>query len=252
MDENAQSRQAAALGWNFVDLLLILLVFLLSVVAMLSIGLMAVRFFPGLSGMEKTALFEHPFFLVPVQAAAYLLTFLFVRMHITVKTQRDFWEAVSWNFPSPGAALQCMMAGSALAVLVLISTTFLPMPPDLPVEKYFRIPGAIPLLAAFTVFVAPVMEELFFRGLLYPLMERTLGAVFGVILTALMFAAIHIKQLAGAWAPLLVLFTVGAALTYMRYRRRSLAASWLMHFSYNGTLMLVMFLSTSRLGPVKG
>jgi membrane protease YdiL (CAAX protease family) len=65
-----------------------------------------------------------------------------------------------------------------------------------------------------------------------------------VTLTALPFALIHGMQLEFSWAPLLVIFFVGVILTWVRAHSRSLAASWIVHVSYNTTLLAFMFVQT--------
>jgi membrane protease YdiL (CAAX protease family) len=47
-----------------------------------------------------------------------------------------------------------------------------------------------------------------------------------------------------AWGPLLVIFLVGLALTIVRAKKDSVAASLLMHIGYNGTLSALMFVAT--------
>ena len=76
------------------------------------------------------------------------------------------------------------------------------------------------MMAAFGMTLAPLLEELFFRGLLYPLLRRTVRAwLSAVLLTALAFAAIHGAQLGYAWAPVLSIFVVGVVFTVVRERR---------------------------------
>ena len=64
-------------------------------------------------------------------------------------------------------------------------------------------------MAAFGITLAPLLEELFFRGLLYPVLRRMFNLVIAVGLTAAAFAAIHGTQLRLAWAPILSIFIVG-------------------------------------------
>jgi membrane protease YdiL (CAAX protease family) len=92
--------------------------------------------------------------------------------------------------------------------------------------------------------LAPLVEELFFRGFLYPALARRLGVAAGVALTALPFALIHASQLARAWAPLLLLFIVGLVLTAVRARTRSVGASFLVHVGYNATLFALLYAGT--------
>ncbi len=63
--------------------------------------------------------------------------------------------------------------------------------------------------------------------------------------TAALFALVHQAQLAGAGAPLAILFCVGLLLTLIRRQADSVCASWLAHFFYNGTLFGVMLLATN-------
>jgi len=87
------------------------------------------------------------------------------------------------------------------------------------------------------------MEELFFRGFLYPVLARRLGMVIAIGLTSLAFAGLHFAQLGYSWA-VLIIFLVGVALTTVRAVTKSVAASFLLHVGYNGTLSLLMFVVT--------
>ncbi len=69
--------------------------------------------------------------------------------------------------------------------------------------------------------------------------------VFATIITSIGFALLHSEQLAHAYAPLGVLFSVSLVLCIVRLRTHSLAASAFVHACYNGTIFLLLFLSTS-------
>jgi len=90
--------------------------------------------------------------------------------------------------------------------------------------------------AVLTVSIGPIVEELFFRGFLQPCLAAITGAIPAVIITAISFAAIH--------GPVSLLqfscFTVtGAAYGFLRLRSGSVAASTLMHSTYNFALTFV-------------
>jgi membrane protease YdiL (CAAX protease family) len=208
-------------------------------------GAFFVEFASRRSGAEAIPGIANPWLIVLVQTVGYALTFIFARILITVRTQQDFWTAVHWDFPKPKASFTYVVIGITLAVLGQIVGHFLPMPKTLPIEKLFAEKTAAYLLVAFGVLVAPLVEELLFRGLIFPLAARTLGVIGGTVLTALLFSLIHLPQLAHAWAPWLVIFGVGLVLTTVRARTNSLAASWIVHFSYNATLFAVLFYLTS-------
>jgi membrane protease YdiL (CAAX protease family) len=232
-------------AWNVGDLLLILVVAFFSLIAAGAVGIAATHAIPQLQGFSKEQIATNPLFFIPVQLVAYLITFIFTRMLITVRAQQDFWSAVKWNFPAASDAFTYVFAGVVMAFVAQIAGHFLPIPKSLPMDRYFREPAFAYLLMAFGVLVAPLVEELLFRGLIFPLAARTLGVIGGTVLTALLFSLVHQSQLAQAWAPLLVIFGVGLVLTTIRARTNSLAASWIVHFSYNATLFAVLFYLTS-------
>jgi membrane protease YdiL (CAAX protease family) len=88
------------------------------------------------------------------------------------------------------------------------------------------------------------MEELFFRGFLYPVIARRTGITFAVLITALLFGLLHATQLGFAWGPILIIFLVGVVLTVVRAASRSVASSFLVHVAYNGTLTVFTLIAT--------
>jgi hypothetical protein len=101
------------------------------------------------------------------------------------------------------------------------------------------------MMAGFGTLVAPFCEELFFRGLLFPMVLRRLGMFAAVVFTAGLFALIHASQLAHAWAAMTMLFVVGVVLTIVRARAHSLAASVLVHTGYNLALFALLYVGTA-------
>src|SRR5437879_9704329 len=83
-------------------------------------------------------------------------------------------------------------------------------------------------MSIFAVTLAPLMEELFFRGFLYPVLARRLGVGSGIFLTSAAFAVLHGAQLKYSWA-VLIIFLVGLALTIVRAVTKSVAACFLLH-----------------------
>ena len=65
--------------------------------------------------------------------------------------------------------------GIVLAFAVEGLAHFLPIPKSLPMDKFFNDATSAYLMAFFGILVAPVLEELFFRGMLYPTLRRGLG-----------------------------------------------------------------------------
>src|SRR5258708_18848799 len=117
---------------------------------------------------------------------------------------------------------------------------FLPIPKELRNDSFFPTPAEAWALSILSVTLAPLMEELFFRGFLYPVLERRLGLPIAVFVTAIGFALLHSAQLMFSWRPVVVIFLVGIVLTMVRAETNSVAACGLIHIAYNGTMTVAM------------
>src|SRR5262249_56842240 len=110
--------------------------------------------------------------------------------------------------------------------------------------RFFKTSGEAWALSIFGITLAPLIEELFFRGFLYPVLVRRLGVVVAILITSVAFGLLHAPQLGRAWGPVLVVFLVGLALTITRALTKSVATSVLIHVAYNGTISVLIFAAT--------
>jgi membrane protease YdiL (CAAX protease family) len=170
-----------------------------------------------------------------------LLTYIVVALYMILlvegKYHTRFWQAIRWSWP--GLAGVSMLGIGVLMLGFDILGRFLPMPKTTPFDQFFARPSDAYLTVAFAVTLGPLMEELFFRGFLYPVVARRLGVIWGILLTALPFGLIHAFQYGYAWGAVLIIFLVGVVLTAVRAMTKSVASSFLAHVGYNGTLMVL-------------
>jgi membrane protease YdiL (CAAX protease family) len=204
-------------------------------------------------------LLREPRLLIPSMAVGYLLAGAIVWAVFTYLWQQPFTLAVQWNFSVVRRRWPVLLiSGIALSLVVQFSSNFLPIPKSLPIDDFFRTPGDVWMVALFGTFIAPIFEELAFRGFLLPSLasawdwlrgrqEATwsdAALVVSCTLTSIAFALVHADQLAHAWAPLAVLFSVSLVLCAVRLLTRSLAASTFLHATYNGTIFTILFFVT--------
>jgi membrane protease YdiL (CAAX protease family) len=180
---------------------------------------------------------------IPAQGVAYLGTVGFIVRMIRRHHCSRFLQAIHWRFPVEW--LRFLLGGIILAILIQALSATLPIPKQMPIDQYFRSTSGAWMMAGFGTLVAPFCEELFFRGLLFPVMLRRMGMLAAVVLTSALFAFIHASQLAHAWAAMVMLFIVGVVLTIVRARAHSLAASVLVHTGYNLALFALLYVSTA-------
>jgi membrane protease YdiL (CAAX protease family) len=90
-------------------------------------------------------------------------------------------------------------------------------------------PRALACLAFTATVLAPLFEEMLFRGVLLPVLARPLGPLPAIVVSAGTFALAHLSL-----SELMPLFVLGIGLGWLRWRSGRLAASVLMHGLWNG------------------
>ena len=95
------------------------------------------------------------------------------------------------------------------------------------------------------VIVAPIVEEIFFRGFLFQGFRKRYGWMPAVLLSSLIFAAAHLDP-----ASLIPTFILGVILAYMYHHSNSLWPGILLHFLINGTSSLLVYLATKIPGLI--
>jgi membrane protease YdiL (CAAX protease family) len=98
--------------------------------------------------------------------------------------------------------------------------------------------GSVGMVVAiiYGVGLAPILEEILFRGFTLPPLVRTLGPVPGIAIDAIVFGLVHFDDPV-AVPPLALL---GAALAWLRWRTGSLWPSFVLHFTNNLIAFLIL------------
>jgi uncharacterized protein len=227
--------------WNGWDVLQITgLTLLTLIVVQLLVVLAARRFaYPHESWFDVA---QKPALALLSELLTYVAVALYMILLVEGKYHTRFWQGIRWNWP--GIAGIGLVGLGVLMLGIDLLGRFLPLPKETPFDQFFATPSDAYLTVAFAVSLGPLMEELFFRGFLYPVIARRLGAVWGILLTALPFGLIHFFQYGHSWGAVLIIFLVGVVLTTVRAVTKSVASSFLAHVGYNGTLMVLAALQT--------
>ncbi len=93
------------------------------------------------------------------------------------------------------------------------------------------------LMSITAVFVAPLCEEVVFRGYLYPVLKKFNGVWIASVVSALIFSAAH-----GSMSALLPLFIFGLVLVLLYEFTGSIWAPIAAHFLFNGATVTVQML----------
>lgn len=205
------------------------------------------------------------------EALLYVITFGLSFFIFPLFWHKRFFDGLQWRGavalkrfrPLAATALGC-------AGLAALDGVLMPGPANAPIDKMFSSPGAAWMMFAFGTTLAPFFEEMFFRGFLLPALctawdwcveqikhvpaspldgdghpQWSLSAmVFASVLTSLPFALLHVQQQGHSLGPFLLLIVISLVLCTVRLKTRSLAASTLVHASYNFIIFSVALIGT--------
>lgn len=194
---------------------------------------------------------QNAFLSLAFQLIFYLLLFPALYLLVLVKRRRSFWKAVNWRNPRLRRGLEFFGSGCLLALSVQLAPTMIPEQSDFPLRQFFSSTALAYTVGAFAVLVAPLTEELIFRGVLFAIFQSRFGLGWAVGLTAVLFATLHIPEYFGAWNHLLLLLLVSLVFSLARGVTGSVAPSFLLHLAYNSTMVLGLYMQTEHFRAVQ-
>ena len=192
--------------------MLAILVFTLVAILVFTIAAMFVAHaLPQYRNATFTDLATNAAVVIGAQTAAYPIVLLFIFLMVRTRSHQGFGKAIQWNWPGM-LAPAFLIGGVVLALAVEGLARFLPIPKSLPMDAYFHDATSAYMMAAFGITLAPLLEELFFRGLLYPLLRRGLWADCGRAADCGSVRCNPWCSAGLAWAPVFSIFVVGRGL----------------------------------------
>jgi membrane protease YdiL (CAAX protease family) len=145
---------------------------------------------------------------IPVLQGAFLFVGIFPALAVLVVVQERLCQAVGLKI-KPQAIANLFIATDSLAVVYL--------------------------LTVFAVVVAPVFEEILFRGLAYPVLKQRFGTARALVAVSAVFALIHFHL-----PSVVPLFALAVALALAYELTGSLLASITMHALFNATSVAML------------
>ena len=196
---------------------------------------------PGLTWSEIVQLVNrrveyNAFFAIPVQLIYYALLLLLLYALVRGLRGVPFWSGLALRRLPAAQAGAALFAGVVLALVIQTASLLVPPPEELPFDRLFSSRAAAWLIIAASLLVAPLVEELIFRGYIYTVLEGVWGMPAAVLASGLLFGAIHFPQLHPGYFQMGLLCVVGIVFSWARARTGTLFASVLLHFGYNATL----------------
>jgi len=183
---------------------------------------------------NKTLLFLSILGVVP----AHILTIGVAWAVVTHWGRYPFFETLGFSWPKSWGPLKgsLICVGLAIALLAVggVITTFLggaKTQLDLIIESSAATRITIALLSFLT---APFVEELIYRGVVYPAVARLTGAGWAIAIVSVLFAGIHYWQYKNNLGVILVITILSIVLTTLRAVTGSLLPPFMLHLIFNG------------------
>ena len=152
-------------------------------------------------------------------------------------------RGIAWKSAKPRGYLVAFFLSLLALLCVLVGTQL--YPPDVknltgPIYRLSVLPGLSHLaLILLAVVIAPIVEELTFRGALLASLARRYSTTTAVIWTTLIFVALHAPDKIHYWPGFIDVGILALFAAYVRLKYDSLRPAMLLHFCYNGSLLFL-------------
>jgi membrane protease YdiL (CAAX protease family) len=212
---------------------------------------------------------EHPGVMAVAQALGFILGLAAAFKIFPRLWERSFLHGIQWNVLAVHRRWFFIVPSAiALSLLAQLADHYVKNPDDTLIAQLMHTTHGAWLITGFGVILAPLTEEIAFRGFLLPALataydwlslERspaglrkwemtsshsTPAVIFGAVFSSIPFALMHAGQLSHVWGAVGVLFVVSLALSFVRIKTHSVACSVLMHATYNLTVFVGVFIAT--------
>lgn len=178
-----------------------------------------------------------------------LLNIVWVFYLIRFAHRMPFRRGISWDGARSIAEWKAAMSGLALMLFNAGLSIWL-VPPEgakIPLEELTRTNGGLALFGFMAIFIAPISEEILFRGYMFAPFERRWGSKAAIAITSLLFMTPHLAQLGDYWQGVILIGLLGVVAGALRAYTGGLRAPVICHFVYNFFLVLIEVLG--RIAP---
>ncbi|HJY27493.1 MAG TPA: type II CAAX endopeptidase family protein [Pyrinomonadaceae bacterium] len=178
---------------------------------------------------------------------AHLLTLYFAYLVVTEGGLRPFWKTVGWAWPKGTTPVTAVLLSGLIALVLYglawgVTTLYGggKTELDMLIESSIYTRVATAFLAFAT---APLVEEVVYRGVIYPAIEKVMGMSIAIAVVSMLFAGVHVWQYRNNLAVIVVITLLSITLTVARAVTGKLLPSFVIHLIFNGVQSVLIVLS---------
>ena len=178
---------------------------------------------------------------------AHLLTLYLAYLVVTEGGQRPFWKTIRWEWPQETTPTTAVLLSILIAVVLYglawgLTTLYGGEKTDL--DRLIESSMYTRVATAFLAFAtAPLIEEVVYRGVIYPAVEKVMGMGFAIAIVSMLFAGVHVWQYRTNIAVIVVITLLSVILTVARAVTGKLLPSFIIHLVFNGVQSVLIVLS---------
>jgi membrane protease YdiL (CAAX protease family) len=159
---------------------------------------------------------------------------------LTIRKYRLSWDSLGLrNFDLTSLAIGCglMIFTVFFNFFFNLYLVFKNIQPTIEINDLFNN-GASPWLIFLTgIGIAPLVEEIFFRGFIYTGMREKYGWIAAALISSALFAGVHLQPI--SMPPI---FLMGLIFAYLYERTRSIWPAVIMHFATNALSLAAAYM----------
>lgn len=164
-------------------------------------------------------------------------------VHLRIRQVEPDRRWFSWMPTRPWNRIAVPAVGVAV-IGAALGLSFLARDLSSPLEDAIRSRADLIAVVVFALTVAPLVEEVYFRGFLYAAIEGAVGGRLAVVVVGLLFGLFHGFQYAGVPAALAAVTLMGLATTWVRRTTGGVVPCIALHVAYNVVGVLVLILGS--------
>ena len=179
-----------------------------------------------------------------------VVTIVWVYFLVRMVHALPFRRGISWDSRRPLADWKAVAAGFALMLFNAAFYVFVAPPAEglnVPIMELTRTSEGLFMFGFMAIFIAPVSEELLFRGYIFAPIERRYGAAAAISVTTALFMTPHLLQLGEYWQGVILIGLLGVTTGVLRAHTGGVRAGVICHLIYN--TLLVLSEALGRIAP---
>lgn len=198
--------------------------------------ILIIPFLLSLTFPEHTKLFESINFRTLLSFPSLILNFYFIYYFVCKRKKKTLKDGFFLYPKSKEVNIKLLVIGFIMPLLSL-PVLFYFAPKEYYAEDMLKQSGGI-FFIIISSLIASVLEEVFYRGFIFPFLQSKLNSIWAVIITSVFFGISHYANVGNAHVLVGLFILYGFILTMIRYLTKSLIPPIIVHICHNCVLIL--------------